>query len=103
MDFDLACWFTGEAAGVAAAEDGAESPPPNGYYVRNNDSTVRSLEVGSAAEVVWYPNFGDPSTEAAIGYGEWVAAWPSRGLPAIGVWVTVDGGVVSAIAEQWVP
>ena len=54
IEFDLACWFTGEAAVTAAAEDGAE-PPPNDYYVRNDNPQIRSLPVSSETEVVWYP------------------------------------------------
>ena len=64
IEFDLACWFTGEPAVEAAAEDGAE-PPPNDYYVRNDNPQIRSLPVSSETEVVWYPT-GDPASEVIV-------------------------------------
>lgn len=102
IEFDLACWFTGDAAARAAAEDGEESPPPNDYYVRNANETTRALSVAEDAEVDWFPDFGDPTTEDTIDYLDWLAALPDRGLIP-GIWVEVDGGEVTQISEQWVP
>jgi hypothetical protein len=100
FEFDLACWFTGEAAVAAAAEDGAE-PPPNAYYVRNDNPQIRSLPVSSETEVVWYPT-GDPASEVAVPFTDWVDGATSRGL-FFGVWLDVIDGEVLAIREQWVP
>jgi hypothetical protein len=100
IEFDLACWFTGEAAVAAAAEDGAE-PPPNAYYVRNDNPQIRSLPVSSETEVVWYPT-GDPASEVAGPFTDWVDGATSRGL-FFGVWLDVIDGEVLAIREQWVP
>ncbi len=100
FDFDLACWFSGEAAVVAAAQDGRESPPPNDYYVRNTSANVRVLRVGDDTPVSWYPSSGDPTTGTDTDYGSWRVG---RSEPGPGVWVTVSGGRVSAIAEQWTP
>lgn len=101
LGFDLACWFTGEAAVQAAAQDRAE-PPPNDYYIRNDNPTVRQLDVAPTTGVDWYPDFGDPSSEARAGYGDWVDAYASRGYMP-GVWITVDGGRVVDVVEQWTP
>jgi hypothetical protein len=100
IEFDLACWFTGEAAIAAAAEDGAEDPP-NDYYVRNDNPQIRSLPVGAEAEVTWYPT-GDPASEATVTFEEWVAGTISRGL-LFGLWLDVIDGEVFRIREQWVP
>ena len=100
IEFDLACWFTGEAAVTAAAEDGSE-PPPNDYYVRNDNPQIRSLPVSSEIEVVWYPN-GDPASEVAVPFTDWVDGATSRGL-FFGVWLDVIDGEVLHIREQWVP
>lgn len=102
LDFDLACWFTGDAAIRASAEDGEESPPPNDYYIRNDNETIRSLDVSATTEVVWYPELGDPTSEATIAYPDWVAATEDREFGSM-VWVTVEDGDVVAIREQWVP
>lgn len=102
VDFDLACWFTGDAATRAAAEDGEESPPPNDYYIRNNNETIRTLEVSAGTEVVWYPEFGDPTSETTIAYAGWVEAIEEREFGSM-VWLTVEDGQVVAVHEQWVP
>lgn len=101
-EFDLACWFTGEQAERAAAEDGEESPPPNDYYVRNVNEEVRSFAVDADAEVVWYPQFGDPGSETTIDYPAWRAALEDRDYVP-GVWLDVVDGVVVDVHEQWVP
>lgn len=103
LDFDLACWFTGEAATRAAAEDGAESPPPNDYYVQNTNPTIRTLTVEGEVEVVWYPEFGDPSSETSTTFAEWLETLAARGEFIPGIWVEIEGGEVVRIQEQWVP
>jgi hypothetical protein len=101
VDFDLACWFTGQAAVDAATEDGEESPPPNDYYVRNTNEQMRTLSVSPDADVTFYPT-GDPNAEAHGTLTEWRAMVEERG-PYFGVWLDVTGGEVTTITEQWVP
>jgi hypothetical protein len=101
IEFDLACWFVGESAVDAAAEDGAESPPPNDYYVRNDNPQIRSLPVSPDTEVTWYPT-GDPSSEEVVAFPDWVEGATARGL-FFGVWLDVIDGEVFRIREQWVP
>jgi hypothetical protein len=102
LDLDLACWFSGEAAIEAAAEDGEESPPPNDYYVRNDNLAARSLAADPSVEVVWYPDLGDPTSEATTTFADWVAQ--DRGAGGVpGIWVEIDDGSVVSIHEQWVP
>jgi hypothetical protein len=100
IEFDLACWFTGEPAVEAAAEDGAE-PPPNDYYVRNANPPIRSLPVSPETEVVWYPT-EDPASEVIVTFSDWVDGVTSRGT-FFGVWLDVIDGEVFRIREQWVP
>ncbi len=100
LEFDLACWFTGDAAATAAAEDGQESPPPNDYYVRNANPLIRTLPVDPAAQVLWYPD-GDPNSFSTGGYADWLAG--RDGTFPFGVWVRVQSGRVVTITEQWVP
>ena len=96
----------------AAAEDGAESPPPNDYYIRNLDPTVLVWPVDPEVEVtsVWYHY--DATQELAsrpITYEELVEALTGEvddSLLAMRFdpwWVTIDDGVVTAIDEQYVP
>ena len=104
ISFDLACWFTGQAAIDAAAEDGAESPPPNDFHIRNDNPRQRVVPVGSGATVEWLPAPGDPATATAeyTTYETWVAERAGRAHQP-GVWIMVDGGQISGITEQYVP
>lgn len=102
IEFDLACWFTGDAAAQAAAEDGEESPPPNDYYVRNVNPQLRTITMASTAEVSWMPNPGDPSTQTVVPYADWLTGRETRGYQP-GVWVTIEGGEATFIEEQYVP
>jgi hypothetical protein len=104
IDFDLACWFTGDAAAMAAAEDGEESPPPNDYYVRNVNPHLRTIPVAASAEVSWLPNPGDPTTQERLSYADWMTASEGRDAAmAPGVWVTIENGAATVIEEQFVP
>lgn len=102
IDFDLACWFSGDAAVAAASEDGAESPPPNDYYVRNENETVRSLAVAGSAEVEYLTNLGDPNTQTRVGYEDWYVEW-ELGDFVPGYWLTIEDGQVTEIVQQYVP
>lgn len=102
VEFDLACWFTGEAAVAAASEDGAESPPPNDYYVRNQSEALRSLAVEGSAEVEYLANGGDPNTVTTTSYEEWHVEWEIDGFSP-GYWLTIEDGQVTRIVQQYVP
>jgi hypothetical protein len=101
ISFDLACWFTGEAAEVAADEDGEESPPPNDYYVRNENDEVRLLAVAGDTPVTWYPS-GDPNDIVEGTFADWIEYLEGVEF-RLGIWVTISGGQVTEIVEQWVP
>lgn len=99
--FDLACWFAGEAAVRASAEDGEESPPPNDYYVRNGNDLTRQLDVDAGVSVEYYPD-GDPANYFITDFENWGQLAENRGF-FLGVWVTIEEGEVTKIVEQWVP
>ncbi|HEX6299843.1 MAG TPA: hypothetical protein VF148_05230 [Acidimicrobiia bacterium] len=101
ISFDLACWFSGDAATAAAAEDGEESPPPNDYYVRNQNAQLRELEVAPDTSVLWYLS-GDPSDSQEGMFSEWVDFLETQDFQ-LAIWVTISNGEVTDIEEQWVP
>lgn len=101
FSFDLACLYVGDAAAAAAAEDGEESPPPNDYYVRNESDRARMLTVDSDTPVTWYTS-GDPNDEITGTYAEWIEFLATQ-ESYLGIWVTVESGAVTEIAEWWVP
>lgn len=103
LAFDLACWFTGDAAELAASEDLAESPPPNDYYIRNESDRLRTHPVDSAAEVEWLAEPGNPESVEVVTYESWLVKGLDR-LSNSGFWITVtDDGHVMRIEEQFVP
>lgn len=102
LSFDLACWFIGEAATVAAAADGEESPPPNDFHIRNENAQLRDLPVDAGAMVEWLPDPGDPATAETVGYSAWLAEQPGRD-PVPGVWLEIENGQITGIEEQYVP
>jgi hypothetical protein len=104
IEFDLACWFTGDAAALAAAEDGEESPPPNDYYIRNVNPQLRTISVATGTDVFWLPDIGDPSTQTTVPYADWLTGRTARGSGyQPGVWLTIAGGEIVHIEEQYVP
>lgn len=102
IGFDLACWFSDEAATLAAAEDGEESPPPNDYHIRNANALIRTVPVTEGAEVIWMRNPGDPATVETISFTVWVADREARQYQP-GIWIDVADGSVSSVEEQYVP
>ena len=101
ISFDLACWFNGDDAIVAAAEDGEESPPPNDYHVRNENTLIRDLDVDPSIPVTWYLS-GDPNDAETGEFEAYADALATRDF-WLGLWVTITDGAVSQIEEQWVP
>lgn len=99
--FDLACWFSGDAATAAAAEDGEESPPPNPYYVRNQNEQLRELEIEPDTPVLWYLS-GDPTDSQEGSFREWIEFLGTQEF-RLGIWLTISEGEVTEIEEMWVP
>jgi hypothetical protein len=103
MELDLAHWFDGDAADAAAAADGVIAPGgqiENDYYIRNVSDRVRVMPVAgdAATRVVDWDNCCElvPST---------VDALAARGFDAgrDAFWLTVQGGVVVGLDEQFRP
>ncbi len=102
VDFDLACWFTGEAANAASDEDGGEVPVPNDYFIRNASDQVRTLGVATDATIRYLVDTGDGTTLTEVDLAVWAAA-RDESSDRPGVWLTVVDGDVVTIDEQYVP
>ena len=100
VDFDLACFFTGAAAEAAATEDG-EGGPPNGFYVRNVNPLIRSLDAAADAMVTWFPDNANPDSKETVTFDEWVTGRAGRAGGQPPVWIETEGGAITAIEEQW--
>ncbi len=103
FEFDLACWFSGDPANAAAKADGEESPPPNDYYIRNTNTTLRREPVASGSiSVAWIPDFGTNATKD-ITYTQWLSERDFGQTYVPPVWITVKNGAVVDVVEQWLP
>jgi hypothetical protein len=103
IDFDLACFFTGEAAVDAAAEDGEEAFD---FYIRNNVAVTYHVSVAVGARV-WYISMtsGDVSMPTEIPLASWPNPDSFQDCPSdhCAVWLYVNGGQVTGIVEQYLP
>ena len=96
-EFDLALFFSGQAAIDAAAEDGIENYDLD-YYIRNENDRLRTLVLDPHADVtiIDYDNCCDP-------VGSNVADFAVDITRERGCWVTITNGIVTKIEEQFLP
>ena len=113
MAFDLACFYTGEEANEQAAMRGDEVPVPNDVYIVNDNPKIRPLPLAPSVELLlidW-----NQCCETAFGadLDAFATAIDSSGFTNIGgwrytgqnspYWVTIEGGDVVLIEEQFLP
>jgi hypothetical protein len=115
VTFDLAQWLSGEEANAAAEADGAIEPGegvPNDYYIVNDNPRLRvvplSFDVGVL--LVDWPNCCESvgatldDVVAAIDADGEITAAGFRYYPGeTGYWLTIDGGEIVSIEEQYRP
>jgi hypothetical protein len=105
--YDLAYFYTGDEANQVAASRGDETPVPNDVYIVNDNPMLRFAPLAEDFTVRYIPE----------GTGELQAAPQDRFLAWLGEteqtdflpkdstywWVTIDGGEVTKIAQQYLP
>lgn len=108
LTVDYAEYLTGTAAAKAAKAHGDESPPPNDYYIVNDNKVLRKLPVKVGATVTL--NDKADGTSDPNGYTATMSQWAalmsgpqSDRFQAVGYWLTITDGVVVHVAQQWVP
>ena len=113
LAFDEAQFLTGQQAQKAAEEDGVVppgEPVPNDYYIRNTDTTTKTLPIANNARITakrcplcrhGKPGQLDPFL-ASFMQGRQTYADPYRGKDSL-YWLTIENGRVVAIDEQYVP
>jgi hypothetical protein len=110
MVFDLALFLTGDAANQAAIEDGVIQPGEtidNDYYIRNNNTKLRDLVLSPDVQIVLvnWPNCCETTVSGAL--ADFAASFTTPTDVYHGAqspyWLTVDGGVVTKIEEQYLP
>lgn len=108
MRIDYVLWLTGAEANAAATAHGDESPPPNDYYVVNDNPRIREFPIQPGIPVTVVTN--DDGTSDADGHtitlAQWVSALsgPNAGaFKSTIYWITITNGTVTAIEAQYVP
>lgn len=105
ITFDLIQFFMGDAATKAAAEDGEESPPPNDYYIRNVNPRLRTLPVEAGApitvNVLASQETGSATKNVSVDLDKLASYFPNSGTPPF--WITVAGGQVTRMEQQYLP
>jgi hypothetical protein len=102
---DVVQLFLGKDAARAAAEDhAAEVPPPNDVWIRNQSSRLRTLSVAPAARITVNVHGADESgssvKDTSISFDKLAQV---RDLASGVFWLTVKDGVVTRVAEQYLP
>ncbi|GBD84600.1 kelch motif protein [bacterium BMS3Abin02] len=105
VTFDLACFWTGEAAAAEAAADGQE-PLEGDFHIRDEDPQTRTVARDSAGTAYWLDGAGDLTPQAIP-----MSDWPVIGGTAYqecpgdhcAAWLYVNGGVVTELVEQYLP
>lgn len=105
ITFDLIRFYTGDAAVKAAAADHQESPPPNDYYIRNTNPRLRTLPVRPGApitvNVLAAESTGSATKNITVTLDKLAGWFPNPIKPMF--WITVRGGTVTKINEQYLP
>jgi hypothetical protein len=100
VGIDAVEFLTGDAADEAAAEDGADVPPLDDYYIRNRDRAVRTYRL-TAATTYTIVDFEAGMANKRVTYERW------RRIVRLGdrLWRfrLASDGTVAAIDERFVP
>ena len=112
LTFDVIQFLTGQDAIDAYHADHPDDPegPPNDFYIVNANPRLRTAGIAPDATVMLVRLSEDSSADLDPGTFEELPAYlaatpPSEGpaLSASPFWLTVEGGVVTAIEEQYLP
>jgi hypothetical protein len=97
--------FLGEDAARAAEEDkAAEIPPPNDVWIRNVNPRLRTLSVATDAPITVNVHGAAESGSATKDIAKTLPELAALGHLDDGVfWVTLTGGRITRIAEQYLP
>lgn len=106
IEFDLACFYSGDAAAAQASAHNEESPPPNDYYLVNEATTTQHLDVAADTAAYRTPD-GGVGLERII-YADLIAnPGPSGSAVCPGescaIWVFVNEGRVTEVMWQFFP
>jgi hypothetical protein len=99
ITFDVVQFFRDEEAAREAAKDHQESPPPNDSYMRNVNPRLRTLPVDAGADLTANQLAGS-NQDIPVSLAR-LASLTRAGSGLF--WITVRGGQIVQVAEQWSP
>jgi hypothetical protein len=113
MTYDLAYFLTGDAATQAAKDHGDEVPPPNDYYIVNDNSRLRTVPLAPDARLVLldWKHCCDQTFEGvladfadAINGGQKVTVGEDTYMGRLSpYWLIARDGQIVRIEEQYLP
>ena len=102
IDFDLACFFTGEAAVTAAGEDGEEAFD---FYIRNKVTVTYEVPIAAGARAWYIDMTSSDGNPVEIPLATWPTPDSFQDCPSdhCAVWLYVNGLQATGIVEQYLP
>lgn len=106
---DYAQMLTGDEAAAAATAAGEESPPPNDYFIVNENTLLRTFPVDTTINVRLTSKPDGVQPEGYdVSFGVWqdmfIGMIADAGIVrVVPYWITIEGGVITAIEEQYLP
>ncbi len=108
LSVDYAELLSGDEAAAAATAHGSESPPPNDYYIVNDNPKLRSIPADPNMTVKAITEAdGMVSGGYSIGFGQWfdvlIGMSADDFVKDRPYWITIKNGTITAIEEQYLP
>lgn len=106
LTFDVIQFLTGDEATAAyQAETGETDTPPNDYFIVNENPKLRTAPVSSGVTVQLVRLADDSDADLDAGTWDELPAYLAQpGIQEFSpFWLTVSGGEVTAIEEQYLP
>ena len=100
---DYAQMLSGKAAAEAAAERGEESPPPNDYFIVNDNPKLRTFEAAPGAKVTLY--YDGMADKRVLTIAQFAAVFTANkdGKADVPYWAVVSEDEVLSLEEQYLP
>ena len=108
LHYDLAYFYTDDEANQVAASRGDETPVPNGVYIVNDNPELRFAPLADRFTVRYIPGGSGSETVPAPEdrFLAWLGETEQTDFPPKDItywWITIEGGEVTRIEQQYLP
>src|SRR3954452_7296816 len=106
--YDLAYFLTGAADDQAAKDRGLETPVPDGYLIVNDSHRMRTAPLADPFAVKYIPegNCCQPVKAHPDAFLGWLGEAQRSDFPPKDTswwWITIDGGEITKVQQQFLP